>query len=555
MHFYRFTSLLLLILMSAASLAQKPQVRVNWYYTEGETQVFEAWLKTYEPGNVHWRLQFAQVEVVRLAEGREKQELEFLYEGDVLTYTVPENSSPYHEVYLRYTISWSKLEASPFVNLLGPGLVLNVLNMEDGLGNGTYGELFPAIYYGSTQGFQLALKLPDDLKLNLPLELDFRVEEPGLQTLFYKIERNLNMCDFYLALGDFRRFEPEDIAMDIEDQFRTLEDERIDAFQGRYTDVINYVGRAADWMFTREGLLGLSGIAPATRAPEFPRLDEVPRSLEDKRIELAIIQEFFPEEWPYHWIQFARTRIPDSTWDLLLNEHLNKGDTGQLFWQSYLEQDLHQRKLSWADSNKVLSTQDSLWMARALYFLKRRKPLHLELNYRMNFETKEMLLLTSNPDTNLSLLAELEGFAYLKADTIHWKLASVIGPQDTLFLPLTESPRAIYLENDARGLIIWEEKRPLNFLLYDLSQRNRPLQRRAALLNLLETANPRLRATVVGIALDSGDAELQHLALDKVSELRPDGRLRLQSTLEALADQNGDVKLKQKAKSLLQTKP
>lgn len=555
MHFYRFTSLLLLILMSAIGLAQKPEVRVNWYYAEGETQLFEAWLKTYEPGRVHWRLQFAQVEEVRLTEGREKQKLPYRREGDGLEYTVPEGSNAHHEVYVRYTISWEDLNASPFINLLEPGLVLNVLNMEDDLGNGSYGELFPAIYYGSTQDFQLALKLPEKLKVSLPLELDFKVVDGPTQTLFYKEEENLNMRDFYLALGDFRRFEPEDIAMDIEDQFRALEDERIDAFQGRYMDVINYVGRAADWMFIREGMLGLSGIAPATRAPEFPRLNEVPRSLEDKRIELAIIQEFFPEEWPYHWLQFARTRIPDSSWNRLLEAHLNEGDTGLLFWQSYLEQDLHQRKLSWADSNQALSTQDSLWMNRALYFLERRKPLHLELNYRMNFQSKEMLLLTSNPDTNLSLVVELEGLAYLKADTINWKLEGVIGPQDTLFLPLAESPRAIYLKNDARGLILWEEKRPLNFLLYDLSQRNRPEHRRAALLNLLENANPRLKATVVGIALDSGDPELQHLALDKVSELRPDGRLRLQSTLEALADQNEDVKLKQKAKSLLQTKP
>lgn len=555
MHFYRLTGLLLLTLLSSKGLAQSAQVRVNWFYSEGETQVFEAWLKSSEQGPQQWRLQNAQIQEVRLSEGREKQELEFLYEGDALTYTVPENSNPNHEVYLRYTISWSKLKASPFINLLGPGLVLNVLNMEDDLGNGTYGELFPAIYYGSTQDFQLALKLADDLKLSLPLELDFRVEEPGLQTLFYREELGLNMRDFYLALGDFRRFEPEDIAMDIEEQQRALEDERIDAFQGRYLDVINYVGLAADWMFTREGMLGLSGIEPSNRAPEFPRLEEVSRSLEDKRIELAIIQEFFPEQWPYHWVQFAQKRMPDSAWAQLLRSHLNAGDSGLLFWQSYLEHELHQRKLSWKDTAKTLEAKDSLLLARATYFLRRRKPLKLQVQYRMNFQEQEMRLITSSADTNLSILVELSGLAYLKADTLDWKLEDIIGPQDTLSLPIPESPRALYLNEDSSGLIIWEETRPLNFLLYDLSQRNRPQQRRAALLNLLETANPRLKATVVGIALDSGDPELQHLALDKVSELRPDGRLRLQSTLEALADQNEDVKLKQKARALLQSKP
>lgn len=555
MHYYRICTLLLPLFIAVSSPAQEKQVRLNWQFAEGEKQHFEAWLKADFSGLVQWRLQDAQIEELRLSEGREKQELEYEYDGNLLHYTIPEGRNEHLEIYVRYAINWGDLVASPFINALEPGLVLNVLNIEEGLGNGALGVLFPAPMDGGPQDFQLAVKIPRSLKVSLPMELNFKVQEKEEQSLFYEKVATLNMRDFYLALGDFRRFKPEDIALDIEEQQRAVEDERIDAFQERYMGVINYVANAAEWMFTRQGMLGLSGIQPSDRAPDFPALHEAPRSLEEKRIELAILQEFFPKEWPYHWTKFVQERLADSTWKQLLERRFNGGDTGKLFWRSYLEMELHQHKLEWADSARELSSQDSLYMARARYFLEARSPLRLGLNYRMNFKDRDLQLIISHEDTALSILIELRGKAYLQADTMEWRIEAPITNKDTLHLPISESPRAVYLEPDPSGLLIWEEHRPLNFLLYDLAQRNRPLIRRAALLSLLESANPRLLATVIGIALDSGDPELQHLGLDKVNELRPDGRQRLQSTLEALANQNEDVKMKQKAKSLLQIKP
>ena len=71
------------------------------------------------------------------------------------------------------------------------------------------------------------------------------------------------------------------------------------------------------------------------------------------------------------------------------------------------------------------------------------------------------------------------------------------------------------------------------------------------MLKLLESAQPKLLTTVVGVALDSEDPELRKLGLEKFSSLRPDGKNRLRSSLEAMAQDEADVKLKQKAQELL----
>ena len=123
--------------------------------------------------------------------------------------------------------------------------------------------------------------------------------------------------------------------------------------------------------------------------------------------------------------------------------------------------------------------------------------------------------------------------------------------QDTLFIEIAEAPRSLYLDPDPWGLISWRENRPLTYLLYDLSQGPSPKIRRQALLKLLESAQPKLLTTVVGVALDSEDPELRKLGLEKFSSLRPDGKNRLRSSLEAMAQDEADVKLKQKAQELL----
>lgn len=555
MHLFRFWSLLFICINALNLAAQHPSIELNWDFKEGGDQYFEGWIKAQKLDSNYYYLEGAEILSLRLSEGRLKQKLDYHYDSKRLAFKLPAEADDRARVYLEYKIPWEHLERSAFVSLLEPGLVLNALNMESNQGSGKLGLVFPAPADASKQWLRLNIATADDLNIEAPLDLEFQAVEGSNLVRFYRSEEPLSMQDFYLAIGSFRRFDPEEVLADLKSQELALEDQRIENFQSKHHDLLNYIAREKDYMFTREGLLGLSEIEAATMAPIFPSLGSLDAELYQQRISLAILQEFYPDEWQFHWANWNRKALDAEKWEALLKDQYEKQDSSFLFWRFYLEDYLAQYQLAWTDTLGMQRGSDSLRLAKAKYFLKRRKSMPVQLNYRMNFREARMELYLKHRDTTQNLILEWQGEAYLKNDTLLFKRINSLKAKDTLFIAVPESPRAVYLNPDPYQLVFLAEERPLNFLLFDLSQRNKPQLRRRAMLNLLENAKPSLKATVIGLALDSEEKELQHLALDKVNELKPDGRARLQSTLEALAAQNEDVKLKQKAAALLRSEP
>jgi len=211
---------------------------------------------------------------------------------------------------------------------------------------------------------------------------------------------------------------------------------------------------------------------------------------------------------------------------------------------------LESKGLSWADTNQVIRPQDSLEIAKAGFFQKSRKALVVDINYRLMARENRLYLYTKFADS-IVLPTEITGQLSFQADSQRFDIKANLKQQDTLFIEIAEAPRSLYLDPDPWGLISWRENRPLTYLLYDLSQGPNPETRRQALLKLLESAQPKLLTTVVGVAMDSEDPELRKLGLEKFSSLRPDGKNKLRSSLEAMAQDEADVKLKQKAQELL----
>lgn len=555
MHFLRFWALLFALSILKPAWSQKPDLDINWEFREGAAQQLEVWLNPANRLVLEYHLQDAEILSLRLSEGRLKQELDYSYSEGILKVILPQGTDPRARVYIKYRLPWSVLEASPFVNLLNPGIALNALNMEDQSGSGSVGLIFPGPVSGAKQSIFLGLSADEELNIEIPLELQFELRDDQQLVRYFRSSEKTALNDFYLALGEFRRFDPEDFMADLQEQERAIEDQKLEQFRSQYKGVLAYISREQDRIFTREDLLELSKIEGTNRAPAFPSLNELDLNLEIARIELAILQQYFPNTWTEHWAELQFEKTPSEKWAAILKQHQAAGDSTYLFWDYLLQDYLRKQNLSWEDSSKALSRNDSLYLQKATYFLERRKSQVLQLSYRMKFSEGQMEFYTEHSDTLNPLVFNLKGEAYFKDDTLHFFQLQPLEAQDTLVVKMAESPRAIYLQKEEEGLIELIEQRPLNFLLYDLSQKDRPQLRRQALLELLENSNARLKATVVGIALDSEERELQLLALDKVKELKPEGRARIQSTIEALAAQNEDVKLKQKAAALLSSEP
>lgn len=557
MHFTRFLVLLLLLSKVVPLASQAPAMEINWHYQEGQDQKIELWISPEKGLPLEYQLLDAEIISVRLSEGRLKKPLDYSYQQDRLKIRVPGPLDQRARIYVKYQIAWSEIQESPFISLLKPGLALNALNMEEESPSGIAGLLFPAPASGKAQKLSLALVCKEGLNLELPLELDIIVRDGARISRFFISEEPLQMEKFYLAIGDFRRFDPDDVLSSLEEQKEALADQKLTQFQSRHQALIDYIAQEKPRIFTRDEIKELMTLEDQGLRPFFPALLEIAgQGMNATTKELSILQRYFPAQWKFHWAELNRRRLSPSVWKSILKKHWKQGDSSAVFWQFYIENYLSDQGLSWQDTVQSTLTKRQKWyLDQAEYFLHRKRPISLNLSYRMKHAQNKMAFYIEHEDTSSVLPFNLAGEAILKSDTIlftHWLW---VESRDTVFVELDESPRALYLKSDSTAFIQIIEERPLNFLLFDLSQRQKPKQRRQALLALLETSNSRLLATVIGIALDSDDRELQLLALQKVNKLKPEGRQKIQSSLESLAQQNKDVKIKQKAQALLKFEP
>lgn len=551
MHQTAFWSILLSLFCLRQSAGQNASLELSWHYHDKDPQVFTALLHLGGKTEACYILKDAKILDLRLSEGRLKENLAYTYTNNELCLRLPAHADSRSRVFIRYQISQATLEQSPFINLLQPGLVLNALNMEGESGSGSPGLIFPAPADGSAQHLRLNLKINEELNFESPLQNSFTVSGANWVSYFLDSESALNMQDFYLAIGDFRRFDTDELEQEIAAQNEAILAERVDQFEQEFENVLRYVSEKQSRIFTNDELLSLSQLPPPTSFPKFPEIKELPDNKVHKTKSLALLQHYFKDTWTQDWAAYWKGQLSEEEWTQILLNHRNQSDNSRLFWEYRLASYLAKAGKTWSDTNQALERNDSLLLSTAQYFLKRRKPLKVSIQYRLQMQENALKLYTAHGDTNLQLSTPLKGRIHYKDSVANFQIKATLTAADTLSLEIPEAPRSIYLEEDQEGLIIWEEKRPLTYLLYDLSQAPSPKLQRKALLELLETASPKLKTTVVGIALDSDEEELQLLGLSKVNELRQNGLDRLQATIQKMARESDNVKVKQKAQEVL----
>lgn len=552
MHRASFWVHLFLLFYGGTLFAQNPGLEVFWSYQEKETQSIRAYIEGLNPGENCYLIRDAQILSVQRSEGRLKEKLPFSFENHKLCIEIPQNWSENSRLFIQYQLPWSQLENSPFINLLEPGLVLNALNIEAEPGSGLNGAFFPAPANGSAQRLRLNLHLPKGLSLECPLEKEYLLrDEEGLSYFLKSAEPQL-MPNFYLAIGDFKKFDVEDVAIDATAHLEQLENERIRNFEQNYGAALRYLSEKQNRVFLREDLLALTELPPANQVPSFPGFAEIPFGLNHQKIVFALFEKAFKGEAPRQWAAFWQQELEAEKWQEILENHRKEADQNPLFWEYRMAAYLAKARLQWADSSRSLSGRDSLEMQKAKFFLQRKRGLEVKVNYRLYMPENRFYFYVEHGDTSLQVPVKVQGMLYFKSDSLAFAADEVLAAKDTFFINIAEAPRSVYITEDADGLILLQENRPLTYLLFDLAQAPKAHQRKAALLELLEKAPPKLLTTAVGIALDSNDPEIQLLGLSKVKDLGSDGRTRLKETMIALAANASNVKVKQKATELLQ---
>lgn len=548
--------LLLAIITPLLSLGQS-QGDLSLTYTpeEGLKAEFWYWQDVYGD-SLALVLYGAKLEELRLSQGRLKQSLDYQEIEGKLWIKLPRDLDPRSRIYLKYRYSQEALNASPFFESLDPGLIFNAYNLEEGVRSGVPGWLIPS---GEKpyENMRLGLLFPEDLEPGLPLEEDYEIElQDGRRLMYYQNEISpLDLAAFYLAIGEFRRFDAEDLLEDLQEKENLLIRGKLAIFEQKYQEVLGFLSRNKSIIWTDDELAKLEGLEGQALPPSFLG-EELLASYfpkEQREKQYAILSQYWQgEELLETYLKFWQEQLGPK-WIENLNKRFEAGDSTELFWDYYSDALLSSKGLSWEDSSSAELSKEDLGFISLLEAVKqRRKPLQLNLKYGFKSQENRLYFFISQADTTLNIRGMLSGELILKDEQKPFNEFFILGLADTLAIELSESPRTLYLNQpDHRLLRFVETSRPLNYWLYDLSKAPSPERRRAALLKLLDIAGPNLLATVVGIDLDSGEPELQHLALSKVKDLKPNGRLRLESTLRAMAQDNSNVKLMQKAEAIV----
>jgi len=551
MHQARFWYLLLVLYYPLILGAQSPSIEVDWHYYSSAKLQFEVRLKPISSDQNCFLLKDAEILAVRKAQGRLKEALNFQYQDNELCVELPSQAEPYR-IYIKYRLPEEAFLASPFINPLEPGFAMNALNIEDGLGNGELGLLLPSPKDGSAQWVRINLSLDEALNIESPLLAEFQVLDKGRKSIFLYSAAPLRMTDFYLALGDFKRFKVRDIQEQLLAQASAQEDRQIENFEAQHRKVLDYISAATNHLFMRGDFLDLINRPSPSDLPLLPSLEELPGSKTLNLIDYGLFKQYFPQTYVRRWAEFWQGEFSASQWSDLLTQRKEAGDSSALFWEYHLAESLKSHGLEWRDTLSTQSKKDSLYLARAVYFLQRRRALPISISYQIQMQEGLMYFYTNHGDTNLRLISQFSGQMLFDEDTLNFQVPVILSPRDTFTIAIPKAPLSIYLDADSEDFVRWEENRSLNYLLFDLSRGPNEKIKREALIKLIEIASPRLLTTVVGIALDNNDPEVQLLALAKVKDLSPNGIERLRASIEKMAAEADNVKVKQKAKEALQ---
>ncbi len=508
------------------------------------------------------QLQQAQGLEVYLVKAGNRKTINFTYDGQVLSLLFNQIPHPLAQIELHYYLEQEFLESHEAWNFLEEGFLLNEFNLGDNPAlRAEEGLLFPC-FSGEKHFWSLNLVVPKNWEVNSPFEETYQIDLGANVARYFSSAAAQSPASLYLAAGKFESEEAEEILEYLEAEGEIVqvseEERRIAIMQKEHAKLLGFIAEkrgeawsAKDWedliepankhneLYLKYEMLHEDGLTKKQFLAEQSILLNAAESVEQaSRWQELYYQKHYGIDYLdqyLHKLYQAQAMQAEHSWFLYLNRfladlNLSLADTAQL-----------------ADTSLALKKREYLSTAAAIY--QRQEPIELKLSYQYSYPRRAMRLHLSQPDTNLYVQLGLDLLAISAQDSFEASFTAHLNFSDTLWWDLAGAPRSINVElqKGKWNFITLREMRPEAYYLYDFSKSPDPQKKRKALVALLETRNPNLLATVMGIALDSGEKELQILALQKAEKLNSMGKQKLRESIRNLAEESEDVKLKQKA--------
>lgn len=491
-----------------------------------------------------------------------REKLNFSYDGKELSFGFQTLPHPLAKIELKYSIDEQYLQSHPNWRFLTHGFVLNGARIIESAGpNLEPGFIFPCLS-DSPHHWSLNLFIPNEWNYVSPWEEEFQVQS-GKQTAHYfasaKAQRS---SEIYLSAGAFEGSSARRIIAELSEILPSEEERVLKTLKENQAELLAFLAtkRKAEWQ--DEELLEL--LNEAKGSEQLYLRYEMLAANRFSQSEFKLQQKLFlnssksVQEASQWQEDYYRQRLGADYLDTYLHKLFTAESTIDAHsWELYLNRYLAEVSLSLKDTSKLqdtnLRTSEREYLSTARVLWHKKAKLDFHLNYLYYYPQRAMRFILSQSDTSLLASLSIRALARGAEDSSTTELGFHLGLRDTLFWSLEGAPRSMDIEL-IRGkwpFYSLNETRPESYYLYDFSKSKNPFKKRRALLALLETKNPNLLATVMGIALDSGDPELQFLALAKTEKLNVIGKQKLASSIKSIAEESTDVKLKQKAAEAL----
>lgn len=556
----KLSSLFMLLAIPLMSQPVLNEVELSFAFrSEQNRSAIKAYLRFNSFANDSLRLLFHQsVDSVKLEQGRIKQKLAFRQNDQRLQISIPRYLDERSRIVVYYAFLWRE-NTSPYLQRSGEAWVLNALNLVEEEKHFAQPGFFYPVLGNSPHHLKVNINLPAQLNFELPGEVQFTLSEENQTHYFTGTAQALKPEAFYLVIGQFEEaktfVEEEALTDELKRSLAALELEQ------KISPALDYFAAQTGRLLTENDLEKIAGLKRPDSAGFLLTRQEVQISA-DKFESIRAAALYFARgeraranELEYEY--FLNSMGPEWEIRTLRKRLQGNREQGDFFWRRYLNRVLAQQKdeLRLSDTAQLSASVQSreqayLFFAREMY--QRRKPVEIAVSYRYLGPQARQLLLFSQPDTNLRLALPLRVEVITATGETQMVDSFVaLGRRDTLSIPLAGAPKSLRVHLDSLLPVALNDQRPQTYLLYDLAQAKSAAQRQKALMTLLDSSNPSLKATVIGIALDNPDVRVQMRAMQAVETLNPSGKARLEFGLRKLAEKAAVPIVQQKARELV----
>ncbi|MDR9441704.1 MAG: hypothetical protein RI842_03225 [Schleiferiaceae bacterium] len=557
--------LLPLLFMSLCGYAQSPRPELSLSLhpsPSGHSLALEATYRQLDweaRDTLSFILREGQVQGVRLLEGRLKDTLPFVQQDSLLHIWPGTAAHPRSGLAIRYHYPLKKVaQRRVQVHRDSVSWAINWLNGGSEKGLGLPGLFYPVPVKGGAMTMRFNLSLPREWPLKIGgAEPQFHVDEPGQRHHFWASKGPIAPAHFFLAAGAWTAPDAEDREALLARQAERQKARQVASFRARHQALLAFLGRRERRLLTTEvGLSILEAPVPPDEA-FYLRRAEWPLAPAQVNEQRKIALDWFRQDTTRAaeaLFRFAVQRNGAPWRDSLLQARLERQALGRPFWwEQYLSVYLAREGLSWADTGRPeLPARQQAVLALSNTVRRRQQPLSLQLAYRYQAQEERFYIYLQSDSVPNPLQLPLEIHLQGQDTSLTKPYLGTWGRADTVSIAWPESPRNAYTSAAAWAPITWQEKRPLNWYLYELTRAPDPERRAQALYHLLQAASGNLLPTVIGIALDSERPRQQRLALEQAHRMDSRGRAKLKATFEQLARDSVHRDIRLKAAAWLQ---